>query len=318
MEKKGGFGLILTITLNPSIDRRYNIKDFEKGRIFIATDIQYTAGGNGLNVTKVINGFNEPVMITGFLGGRSGDYIKEELEVMGIKHNFIPINEESRNSIAILSDDGSQTEVLEKGPSISGEEMLKFYELYREMIREADMVCASGDLPHGLPHETYADLIIMAKDAGKKFFLDTSGEALRLGVEAKPFLVKPNKKELEDIIGCKIDSEKELIQAGKYLAENNIEIVIISLGENGSMVFHDGYIYRIRVPRVKVVNPIGSGDAMIGGFVASLYRDYDFEFALKVAAACGTANVMEAETGKVDMNNMKRIMNDIVITKSKF
>ncbi|HSH36136.1 PfkB family carbohydrate kinase, partial [Schnuerera sp.] len=91
-----------------------------------------------------------------------------------------------------------------------------------------------------------------------------------------------------------------------------------SLGEEGSIVFYNGYIYRIRVPKVNVVNPVGSGDAMIGGFVSSLYRDYDFEFSLKVAAACGTANAMEAETGKVDMHNMKRIMNDIVITKSKF
>lgn len=310
--------MILTITLNPSIDRRYSIKGFEKGRVFRATDVQFTVGGNGLNVTKVINAFNEPVMATGFLGGRSGEYIKEQLDATGIKHNFISINGETRSCLAILSDDGSQTEILEKGPSISGEDVLEFYELYRELIKEVDIICASGSLPHGLPPETYGNLIIMAREAGKKFFLDTSGEALKYGVEAAPFLVKPNREELEGLMGCKIDSEREIIQAGKYMLENDINIVMISLGEEGAIVFHNGYIYRIRVPKVKAVNPVGSGDAMIGGFVASLYRDYDFEFILKVAAACGTANAMEAETGKVDMINMKRIMNEIIITRSKF
>lgn len=310
--------MILTVTLNPSIDRRYNLKNFKKGKVYRATDVQYTAGGKGLNVTKVIKAFNEPVIATGFIGGRSGEYIVEQLNIMGVKHEFVFINGETRSCIAILSDDGSQTEILERGPSISANEVLEFYELYRELIRDVDIVCASGSIPYGLPEDIYNNLAIMAKESGKKFFLDTKGEALKLGIEAAPFLVKPNKEELESIIGFRIDSERELIQAGKYLVENDIKIVIISLGEEGSIVFYNGYIYRIRVPKVNVVNPVGSGDAMIGGFVSSLYRDYDFEFSLKVAAACGTANAMEAETGKVDMHNMKRIMNDIVITKSKF
>ena len=140
----------------------------------------------------------------------------------------------------------------------------------------------------------------------------------KFGVEAAPFLVKPNREELEDLMGCKMDSEREIIQAGKYMYENDIKVVMISLGEDGVIVFYNGYIYRIRVPNIKVVNPVGSGDAMIGGFVASLYRDYDFEFILKVATACGTANAMETETGKVDMSNIKWIINDIIITKSKF
>lgn len=318
VEKKGGASLILTVSLNPSIGRRYNIKDFQLGKSFVATDIQYTAEGGGLNVMNVIKGFNVPVMVTGFLGGRNGDYIKKELDLMGIRQEFIPINEESRSSISIISENGISTKISERGPSISGNEVLAFYELYKEIIKEVDIICASGSLPHGLPPETYANLIIMAKEVGKKFFLDTSGEALKLGVDAKPFFVKPNREELEEIIGCKIQSEMELVQAGKYLAENDIEIVIISLGDEGSIAFHNGYIYRIRVPKIETINPAGSGDAMVGGFVASLYRDYDFEFALKVAAACGTANAMEKETGKVDMFNMKKIMKDVIITKSKF
>lgn len=310
--------MILTVSLNPSLDRRYNIKDFQLGESFTAADVQYTVGGSSLNAMKVMAAFNVPVKVTGFLGGRNGDYIREKLNLMGIKHDFIPIKGETRCSTAIISENGRLTEISEMGPSISGEEILAFYELYREIIQEVDIVCACGDLPHGLPAETYANLIIMANEAGKKFFLDASGEALKLGADAKPFFIKPNKRELEDIMGCRIQSEMELIQAGKYLAENDIEIVVISLGEEGCIAFYSNYIYRIRVPKIEAVNPTGSGDALVGGFIASLYRDYDFEFALRVAAACGTANALEVESGKVDMHNMKKIMKDIIITKSSF
>lgn len=313
--KKGGIELILTVTLNPSIDRRYDVIGFEKGKIFRTKDYQYTPGGKGLNVTRVIKAFNEPVIATGFLGGRSGGFIEEKLDIMGIKHRFVPINGETRSCLAIISDDGSQTEILEGGPSISGEETVKFYELYRELIKDVCIVCGSGSLPHGIPSETYRNLIVMAKEEGKKFILDTSGEALKEGIKASPFLIKPNKEELENLMGYKIESSSDIIQSGKYLLENDIEIVIISLGKEGAMVFNDGYLYKIKVPEVKVINPVGSGDSMIGGFAASLLRDYDFEFILKVAAACGTANAMESETGKVDMNNMKKVLNEITIEK---
>lgn len=183
---------------------------------------------------------------------------------------------------------------------------------------ENDIICACGDLGLGLPEEIYRDLVVLAKEYGRKVFLDTSGDALKLGIKALPFFIKPNKPELEEYLGCSIDTDRDIIQAGKYLSEDGIKIVLISLGEEGSMAFYDGYIYRIRVPKVETINPIGAGDSMVGAFVSALLRKYDFEFALKMAAACATANVMEVEPGKFDMNNMKRIMNNIILTKSKF
>lgn len=309
--------MILTITLNPSIDRRYFINGFKEGKMYRAKDVQYTPGGKGLNVAKVIKSFNEPVMATGFLGGRSGRHIEEMLDSMNICHNFIPINGETRSSLTILSDDGSQTEVLERGPSISGEEVLEFYELYRDIIKDSEIICASGSLPQGLPADIYRDLIMMAKEQDKKFFLDTKGEALKIGIEASPFLVKSNRDELESLIGCMLTSQEDIIRGARYILENGVKMVIIPMEKAGSMVFYDGYSYRVKVPNIKVVNPVGSGDSMMAGFVVSLLRNYDFEYLLKVAAACGTANAMEAEAGKVDMHNMKRIMNEIQIDKKK-
>lgn len=219
--------------------------------------------------------------------------------------------------MAIHSDDGSQTEILEKGPVISNEEISNFNHLYNELIRESEIICASGSLPQGLPLETYKDLISVAKSQNKKFILDTSGDALKLGMEASPFLIKPNKDELEKLVGHVITSNDEIVKAAKCLLENDIEIVVVSLGREGAIVFNKGYAYKINVPSVKTVNSVGSGDSMIAGFAISLMEGYDFEYMLKVAAACGAANAMEDETGKVNINNVRNIIDGINITKLK-
>lgn len=309
--------MILTITLNPSVDRRYVVNGFEKGKVFRAEEVQYTPGGKGINVTKVIKSLGEPVMATGFLGGRSGEYIKDELDSMDIQHNFIGINGETRSCIAILSEDKSQTEVLEGGPNISEEEMENFFGMYSDVIRDCEIICASGSLPEGLGMDTYRKLIDIAKEHEKKFILDTSGEALKLGTKGAPFLVKPNKEELEKLVGHNISNEDEIAEGAKHLLDKGINIVVVSLGSEGAMAFSGDYAYKVKVPKVNAVNPVGSGDSMVAGFAVSILRKYDFETMLRLAAACGTANAMEKETGKVNIDNVRRIMRDIKIEKMR-
>lgn len=307
--------MILTITLNPSIDKRYSIEDFEKDRIFRVEDYEYTVGGKGLNVTKVINSFDEKVKATGLLGGSGGKFIENGLNEMNIEHDFIPINGETRSCLAILSKDGSQTEILEKGPSISIDELNNFNNLYDKLLNEADVICASGSLPSGLPKDIYRDMIVLGKKKGKKFILDTSGEALKYGIEAGPYLVKPNKEELEALSGLSIHDESDIIKASEYLLNKGIKVIVVSLGKDGAMVFKEDKIYKIRIPKVKTVNPVGSGDSMIAGFALGFSRGYDFEKMLKLGAACGTANAMESQTGKVDMENVERLMKEIEVEK---
>jgi len=309
--------MLLTITLNPSIDRRYSVNGFEKGKIFRTDGFQYTPGGKGINVAKVIKAFDEPVVATGFLGGRAGSFIKEKLDEMNITSEFISIKGETRSCIAILSDDGSQTEILEPGPLILQEDMEKFLYLYENLIKDADVICASGSLPRGLGVATYKVLIELANKQRKKFILDTSREALKQGIESKPYLIKPNKEELESLLGISICSENDIIKAAKYLINKGISIVAISLGKEGSLVVIDNYMYRVKTPKIDAVNPVGSGDSMIAGFAVSIKRNYDFEYMLRLAAACGTANAMEEETGKVDINKVNKLMNKITVEKVK-
>jgi tagatose 6-phosphate kinase len=306
--------LILTVTLNPSIDRRYSVHGFSKGKIHRAKEVQYTPGGKGLNVTKVINVFGEEVFATGFLGGKSGEYIHDRFVDMGIMHEFIQIKEETRSCLAIISDDGIQTEILEEGPRITREELIKFYELYTYLINKSEIICISGSLPLGVPKDIYRDLIAIANRNNKIVILDTSGGALEYGIEAIPYMVKPNKEELEDLLGIRLQTQGEIVKAGKYLIEKGIKIVIISLGNEGAIVLSEDQVYRINIPEVEAINPVGSGDSMIAGFAVAMKRNYDYDMMLKLGVACGIANAMEAETGKVEMNNVKRLMGEIKLS----
>ena len=309
--------MILTVTLNPSVDRRYTLNKFEKGNIYRTDNYQYTAGGKGLNVTKVINSLGADVLATGFLGGSIGDYIKKDLVKKGIDNDFVFIEEETRSCLAIISDAGCQTEILESGPLISKVEIENFYKKYNELLDTVDIVCASGSLPVGMDIDTYKNLINLAKRKGKKFLLDTSGDALKFGIEACPYLIKPNKEELEQLTGISILNQDKLIEAVKYLLNKHIEVVVISLGEEGALAFHHDNAYKINIPKVKVESSVGSGDSMIAGLAVGLQRRYDFKDILRLGAACGTANAMESETGKVDINNVNSILEKITIEEFK-
>lgn len=307
--------MILTVTLNPSIDRRYFVEDFKQDMVFRAKEVQYTPGGKGLNVSRVIRIFKEPVIATGFLGGLSGQFIEEKLEELEIESQFMEIGNNTRSCIAILSNNGSQTEVLEPGPEISKNELDSFYKTYSELMDKCKVVCASGSIPRNTPKEVYKELIKIAKDKNKKFILDTSGEALKEGIKGSPYMIKPNKEELEAIIGHPIEREEELIKGLKTLAKYDIELIVVSLGAKGSIIYYNDGIYKVIVPEIGVINPVGSGDSMVAGVAVGLVKNYDFEKMVKLASACGTANVMEKETGKVDIDNVEKLMEDIIVEK---
>lgn len=307
--------MILTVTLNPSIDRRYFVEDFKQDMVFRAKEVQYTPGGKGLNVSRVIRIFKEPVIATGFLGGLSGQFIEEKLEELEIESQFMDIGNNTRSCIAILSNNGSQTEVLEPGPEISKNELDSFYKTYSELMDKCKVVCASGSIPRNTPKEVYKELIKIAKDKNKKFILDTSGEALKEGIKESPYMIKPNKEELEAIIGHPIESEEELIKGLKTLAKYDIELIVVSLGAKGSIIYYNDGIYKVIVPEIGVINPVGSGDSMVAGFAVGLVKNYDFEKMVKLASACGTANAVEKETGKVDIDNVEKLMEDIIVEK---
>lgn len=292
--------MILVVNLNASVDKRYVLKDLVKGEVMRAVSVDNTPGGKGIHVANVAAILGEDCTATGFLGGRSGEFIADKLRDYGIPQDFVKVAGETRSCLAILTEDGAQTEILEPGPLVSGQEQASFLHKYDELLDKADVVAASGSLPQGLATDFYSELIRRAKQAGKKFLLDTSGEALQKGIEAKPWFIKPNKDELQALTGHTVKTEEEAaMQLRKFLQEG-IQLAVVSLGAAGSLAGFAGKIYRVCVPHVEAVNPVGSGDSYVAGIAAGLVRGLSIEEILKLAAACGTANALEAESGFVD------------------
>ena len=305
--------MILVVNLNASIDKRYEMENIEKGQVMRARCVENTPGGKGLHVANVATILKEDCIATGLLGGKSGEFIEDKLKDYGIKQDFVKINGETRSCLAIITDDLAQTEILEPGPEVSEKEQHSFLDKYMDLIKDANVVVASGSVPRNVPSNFYRRLIEMANAQGKKFLLDTSGELLKEGIKGKPYFIKPNKDEIEALTGRKINTIEDIISEIKRFQAEGIEFVVISLGVEGSVAGYNGKLYKVSIPKVKAVNPVGSGDSYVAGVAVALQRGYEIEDILKFASACGTANAMEKESGFVTESVVNELIDKIKV-----
>lgn len=302
---------IATITLNPSVDITYTFDDFRVGYVNRTDTPIQTAGGKGLNVSRVIRLLGEEVVATGFLGGLNGQFIREQLDFLAIDDKFISINEETRRCYAFINRIGNNhTEVLEHGPFISVEYQKKLKDTFIPIIREVDVAVVSGSLPKGLGSELYQFFVTEANRNHVKLLLDTSGHTLEDCLKSRPYMIKPNRQEVEQIFNKKLKSEQEIWDAIHFLADNGIPLVILTDGENGSYVMYEGETYKVPTRKIKAINPVGSGDAFVAGIAVGLQRDCSIEQTLSLATACGAANAMEARTGYVSLKNVSAFMHE--------
>lgn len=301
--------MILTLNLNASLDKIYTVDELTYGGIVRAKTVQNTAGGKGLHVANICKELNEAYLATGFLGGKTGEYLRDKLTQNQINHDFVPIKNETRACINIATSDGNQTEILEPGPAISQEETNLFLAKYTQLLTHADIVVASGSLPNNLPLDFYGTLTQLATKHHKKFLLDTSGQTLKESLKYKPFFIKPNKDEIEQLTGIKIDSLNTAISQVQEFQKLGIIMPVISLGKNGSIIGYQSQIYHAIPPQYKAINAVGSGDAFVAGIAIGLKRNYPIIDIIKLGSACGTANVLEAESGFVSKDNVEKIFN---------
>ncbi|WP_422448956.1 1-phosphofructokinase [Thermoanaerobacterium sp. DL9XJH110] len=308
--------MILTVTLNTSIDKAYYVDDFKIGEVVRVKKAIYSAGGKGLNVSRVLSVLGEPVIATGFTGGCAGKFIENELDNSGISHRFVHIEGETRSCINIIDNyTGIQTELLEPGPAVNEKNIEDFISTYEELIESCDLITLSGSAPNGVEPKIYAKLIDMGKTHGKKVILDTSGEYLKGGIEASPTLVKPNKKEAELLLNMTIENVEDAKLAAKKLLEMGVEISVISLGSKGAVLANGEDVLYAPAPRIKAVNTVSCGDAMIAGFAVALLRKYSIAEMLRLGVAVSAANAMTAETGRCKREDVERLLKNVSVSK---
>lgn len=308
--------MILTVTMNPSIDVSYPLDQLNIDTVNRLSNVSKTAGGKGLNVSRVLSQLGASLTATGVIGGHFGGYLTELLDKDGINHAFSKIAGETRSCIAILHE-GKQTEILESGPEVSKEEQDIFIENFEKLMPETDFITISGSLPAGIGHEFYARLIEKAAAADVKVLLDTSGETLKTSIESdhKPFLIKPNETEIADLLGTDIQSEAELIEALEDEEFAGIEWIVVTLGADGAVVKNGTDYYRVTIPTIDVVNAVGSGDSTIAGLAYALSEGRSTEDVMKTGMVTGMLNTLEKKTGFINVDNFDNLFNQIKVEK---
>lgn len=292
--------MITTVTLNAALDKVYTVPDFRLSQVHRLQHAVTVPGGKGINAARVLRLLGAPATAAGIVAGHTGRQVLDGLRTEGIAADFVEAaHGETRLAITVLgSAPSTQTELIEEGPSVTRDELAALRRKIATLAQSSAWVVFSGSLPQGCPKELYAELIALAKAQGARTALDASGEALAAGLQGGPDLVKPNAEEAARYAGVTAitpdtakDTASQLVQAGAKLA-------VISLGADGAVAAAAGTLYRVTVPNVPIISPLGSGDAMVAGMVASALRNPDhIPQMLRYGAACGTAAALHPMAG---------------------
>ena len=303
--------MIVTVTLNAAVDRTLLVPNFQLGRRHRASSGFLSAGGKGINVARALKRLGVPVVCTGLAGGRNGTMLVEELTQEGILNDFVRIRGESRTSTAVLDPtSNAYTEINEWGPEVAEDELEMLREKLAYLGQGAEFVVFAGSLPRGVESDFYAETI---RDAGRHHHLaviDAEGEALRLGVGAEPYLVTPNVREAEEMVGHEFVDDEDLASALDEIAELGARNVLIT-GNDGchALLREDRTELRLRAraPHLEPISTIGAGDSFLAGFLAARAGGRPFEDAVRSAVACGAASVLEPGPGRFDPREASRL-----------
>ena len=308
--------MILTVTLNPALDKIIILDNLKLGRLNRVQDTTVLAGGKGINVSEVLTKLKIENKALGIVGGNNGRTITSMLENKGVRADFIWSDFETRQNLKIKEKNTNRETEINEGGKVSKENINDFKTAYEKAVKKNKTLVLSGSLPAGVEKNIYAELIQKAKAEDAKVILDSSGEEFKLALRKAPYLVKPNLEEIENLLGRKINSSDDLKKGAEYLLDQGVSIVMISLGENGAFIASETEGYRIYTPKVKVSQTtVGAGDTMVAGLAAEIDKDESLKDTGVFAAALATAFVECGSISKIDDQLIERISSIIRVEK---
>ena len=290
--------MLLTVTLNPCLDRIYSIADFAPGNIYRPEYPAIRAGGKGVNVARVYSLLGGNAACAGFLGGISGHFFQNELKREGICDYFLPCSGETRTKIAVSDTvTGVETEINEPGPFITQEDLCAFLADLERIVDEMPVryLALCGSLPPGVPDDFYVSMANCAQERGILTITDTSGTALSSIIRNGYGIVKPNRDEASKFYGEALSNMDIMKEVSHAILQCGISVVMITLGGAGAVLFTGDSAWRSCPPEVHKKHALGSGDAFMAGYFMALEEKRDTPDALKLATAVGTANAMAGD-----------------------
>jgi tagatose 6-phosphate kinase len=308
--------MILCLNLNAAIDKTIVVSSFEINKIHRPESVIALAGGKGCNVARALKTLGEEPVVSGWVGGFAGQFIETELHREKIQTDFIYTDFESRTCTSILDrENQTMTEIYEKGEPVPAEKVDELRDHLRKNIAKYKAVTLSGSLPPGVPSDFYAGVIEIAKAAGVLTFLDTSGDALRSGVEAGPFFVKPNETEVKSLLEVKTGDSPDFAQAAVEISTRYKTNVVLSMGAKGAIAAKGQEVFEVSSPNVEAKSAVGSGDCMLAGLAYGVLHGFSFEETIVGGVAAGTANTLTIGAGQFKIGDFERLRGQVHILR---
>ena len=305
--------MIYTVTINPSIDYIVQLDKLTLGEVNRMDYDNKLPGGKGINVSRILKELGHDNIAWGFLGGFTGNFVKEELEKVGLKTDFTPIAADTRINVKIKAQ--NETEINGQGPKLTEEEISAFTEKFDHLTSD-DVVIFAGSLVPSLNDDFYFDLIKIIRSKGAQFVIDTTGESLRKTLVEKPLVVKPNNHELADLFGVEFNGIDDIVKYGRKLLDMGAQNVLISMGKDGALlVTENDEVFASSVAKGEVVNSVGAGDSMVAGFISGYLKSQNYEDALRLGAASGGATAFSSDLAIREF--IDKLVKEIKIQKIK-
>lgn len=309
--------MILTVTLNAAVDRTVAVPNFRLGQRHRAVESRTVAGGKGVNVARALKHLGRPVIATGFVGGSSGVRIVERLGEESILNDFTRIRGESRTNLAVVDPTtGEQTEINERGPQVTEEEVEAFVKKLLYLAQGASICVLAGSMPPGSDPDLYARLVTELKGLDVTTVLDTDGEQMRAGLRAGPAVVVPNVLEAEEAVGFEFNDSTDLAMGLQSLIEMGAGEAIITKPEGCSAIIGEGHErqrYEVEIDPMEPISAVGSGDAFLAGYVAAMYEGRSPRECLALGVASGAESTQHFGAGTVDQREVQRLANRVEV-----
>jgi 1-phosphofructokinase family hexose kinase len=307
--------LILTVTLNAAIDRTVAVPNFRLGQRHRAVEARTFAGGKGVNVARALKLLGRPVIATGLAGGATGSRIVERLTEEAILHDFTPIEGESRTNLAVIDPtSGEQTEINERGPEVSSEEVDAFVEKLLYLAQGTSICVLAGSIPPGADVALYGRLVTELRGLGVTCVLDTDGDPMRGGLRAEPAVVVPNVAEAEEAVGHEFNDPDDFAMGLAGLLEMGAGEAIITSASGCFAIVGEGSErrrYEARIGPLEPVAAVGSGDAFLAGYVAARYEGRPAPECLAHGVACGAESTQHFGAGTLDRGDVERLLGSV-------
>lgn len=306
--------MIITVTPNPAIDRLIHVPKFFAGKLNRGAEVfSVSPGGKGINVSYLLQVLGEEVVASGFIGGDAGRYLEEDLRENGITTNFVYAAEETRTNYIVLDESSrEQTQINAKGPWVSAEEIEELKSGLKRLLPEAKMLVIGGSLPKGVEPDFYFDLISIANEKNVRTVFNVREEVLHPGIEAKPFLVKPDVRATGRLYGKTLDSTEKRLEVAQKMISQGVEVVLVGFDSINHLVVTADQAWEAVAPEmVRVMSTVYAADAMVGGMVYGLATEQDLPQAIRWGMSACVATTMKVDERVSSREEVQKFLDQI-------